>query len=73
VGLETKRGNSAVQMSAEEALITLINHEPAYLKVLGWLIPIVVAGLVFLMLYYIVKLLRTKPDEKNKSGCSMCR
>lgn len=61
-------------MSAEEALITLINREPAYLKFLGWLVPIVVAALVLLMVYYLVKLLRTKPDDKkNKSGCSMCR
>jgi hypothetical protein len=53
-------------MSAEEALITLINHEPAYLKFLGWLIPIVVAGLVFLILFYIVKLFKTKPDKPDE-------
>ena len=61
-------------MSAEEALITLINHEPAYLKFIGWLVPIVVAGLVLLILYFIVKLLRNNKDEKKKnSGCSLCR
>jgi hypothetical protein len=52
-------------MSAEEALITLINHEPAYLKFLGWLIPIAVAGLVVFIPFYIVKLFLNKPDEKK--------
>jgi len=47
-------------MSAEDALISLINQEPAYLKLIGWLVPITIAGLVFLVLYFI---LRTKPNE----------
>lgn len=61
-------------MSAEEALLSMINHEPAYLKWLGWLLPVTILSLVGLGLYFLIKHFTKKPDpEPKKSGCSLCR
>jgi hypothetical protein len=61
-------------MSAEEALVSMLNHEPAYLKWLGWLVPVSILGLVALGLYFLIKHVTKKRDpEVKKSTCSLCR
>jgi len=54
-------------MSAEEAFIALLKKEPTYLTLLGFLVPIVLLGLIGLVLYFIVKGLKGSNCEKQKT------